>query len=129
MTGPLGATAAATEPTVNAGAGDARKPRPEHRVRQGEGSFYFRTSDQRWIGVVDLGRDETGKRKRLVVSDRDEDVAWEKLLTRRKRVFQDLQADGVPESADEVIAAARALGQNPVQALVDAGYLYPSEAR
>ncbi len=102
------------------------KPKEEHRVRQGEGSFYFRNADQRWIGVVDLGRTENGRRKRITVSDRDEDTAWEKLQARRAQVFAQLASDG-QQSAEEIIATARSLKQNPVQALVDAGLLLASE--
>ncbi|MFZ1382153.1 MAG: hypothetical protein WAS54_05105 [Scrofimicrobium sp.] len=103
------------------------KPRPEHELRQGEGSFYFRNSDQRWIGVIDLGRDETGKRKRLIVSDRDEDRAWDKFQAKRRAVFANLHEEGGRQSAEDVIATARSFGQSPVRALVDAGYLYESE--
>ncbi|WRS30743.1 hypothetical protein U6G28_03390 [Actinomycetaceae bacterium MB13-C1-2] len=107
---------------------EQRKPLPKHELRQGEGSFYFRNSDQRWIGVVDLGRDETGKRKRIIVSDRDEDSAWDKFQAKRREVFAGLQESG-RNSAEEVIGAARSFGQNPVRALVQAGYLYESETR
>lgn len=105
---------------------EPRKPREEHRVRQGQGSFYFRTSDQRWIGVVDLGRDDAGKRQRIVVSDRDEDTAWQKLQARRRQVH-DEQSQGERRTADAVIILARSLGQNPVIALVDSGHIYESE--
>lgn len=109
-----------------AGPTEPRKPREEHRVRQGEGSFYFRTSDQRWIGVIDLGRDDAGKRKRIVVSDRDEDTAWQKLRTRRRQVY-DQQSQGERRTADAVIDLARSLGQNPVMALVESGHIHESE--
>lgn len=109
------------------GEGSQQKPRPEHELRQGEGSFYFRNSDKRWIGVVDLGRDETGKRKRIIVSDRGEDKAWDKFQAKRREVFAGLQEEGKRQSAEEVIATARSFGQSPVRALVETGYLYESE--
>ncbi len=102
------------------------QPKKEHQVTKGQGSFYFRTSDQRWIGVIDLGRLEDGKRNRITVSDRDEDTAWEKLLAKQAQVFTELQKGTLP-SPGEVIDSARALGQNPAWALVDAGYLHASD--
>ncbi len=108
---------------------ESRRPKPEHALSKGEGSFYFRTSDQRWIGVVDLGRDESGKRKRIIVSDRDEDRAWEKFQAKRREVLSELREVGGRTSAEDVITQARSFGQNPVQALVEAGYLYASEAK
>lgn len=106
---------------------EGRKPKPEHELSKGEGSFYFRTSDQRWIGVIDLGRDEAGKRNRIIVSDRDEDKAWEKFQAKRRVIFDQVQNQGERKSAEEVISVARSLGLNPVEALVFAGYLYFSE--
>ncbi len=76
--------------------------------------------------MVDLGRTESGKRKRITVSDRDEDAAWEKLLAKQAQVFTELQ-HGSLLSPGEVIETARALGQNAAWALVDAGYLHASE--
>ena len=32
-----------------------------------KGSVYFREKDQRWVGAIDLGKDESGKRKRKTV--------------------------------------------------------------
>lgn len=107
--------------------GRSREPRAEHLLRKGQGSFYFRSSDQRWIGVVDLGRQPSGQRKRIIVSDKDEDVAWQKFQARRKQVFAEHRSDSA-RSAEEVIDLARSFGQNPVTALVEAGYLYPNEA-
>ena len=76
--------------------------------------------------MVDLGRTEDGKRKRITVSDRDEDTAWQKLLAKQAQVFTELQHGALP-SPKEVIETARALGQNAAWALVDAGYLHESE--
>ena len=44
------------------------------RARSGDGSVYFDEAKQRWVGVVDLGRDASGKRQRrkVIASSRAE---------------------------------------------------------
>lgn len=62
---------------------DKRTPSPGHSLKYGEGSFYFRERDQRWVGSFEVGDPLTGKRKRVVVTSKSEDDAWRKLQARR----------------------------------------------
>lgn len=58
----------------------------KYTVPHGEGSFYQRGSDGRWVGVIDRGWTERGTRDRLQVSSKDKDRAWDKLVAARKQV-------------------------------------------
>lgn len=60
------------------------KPEKSHRLPHGEGSFYYRERDKRWVGTLEAGTNEKNKRRRIVVTDKDEHLAWDKLQVKRK---------------------------------------------
>ncbi|MCD4549711.1 tyrosine-type recombinase/integrase [Schaalia sp. lx-260] len=60
--------------------------RKKYELPHGEGSFYFRSSDKMWIGVLEAGLNSRGKRRRITVSSKDKDRAWEKLTAKRKEI-------------------------------------------
>lgn len=60
----------------------------------GEGTLHQRT-DGLWVGAIEAGVSETGKRRRITVSSMDKDEAYAKLLRKR----QLLEAEGVTEAA------------------------------
>ena len=62
-----------------------------YRVPRGQGSFYQR-SDGMWIGSLPGGWTERGTRKRVTVSSRDKDVAWDQGSSPRERGAQRLPA-------------------------------------
>lgn len=57
--------------------------RRTYTVPHGQGSFYQR-ADGIWIGSLMAGWTERGTRRRVTVSSRDKDVAWDKLTAARK---------------------------------------------
>lgn len=63
-----------------------RRPKVSHRLRYGQGSFYWDSPRQVWRGVIEAGYDANGKRRRYTVSSRDEDTAWRKLTDKIKAV-------------------------------------------
>lgn len=63
--------------------------RKKYELPYGEGSFYQRASDGRWIGVVEGGVSSKGTRRRLTVSSRDKGEAWSRLQALRKSVMID----------------------------------------
>lgn len=64
------------------------QPKASHRLRYGQGSFYFDTNRQVWRGVIEAGIDADGRRRRFTVSSRDEDEAWRRL----KQKMRDVEA-------------------------------------
>ncbi|WP_313279750.1 tyrosine-type recombinase/integrase [Timonella senegalensis] len=62
----------------------AKQPRRSHQTNHGEGVFYHRASDDRWVGALEVGDNALGNRKRITVSDKDEDAAWDKFQAKRK---------------------------------------------
>jgi integrase len=62
---------------------------PRRRAR-GEGSVYRRASDGLWVGSVDLGRKENGKRDRRPVYGRTRAEAVEKIKRARERADKNL---------------------------------------
>lgn len=70
------------------------QPKKTHRLPHGQGSFYQR-ADGMWIGSVPNGWTDSGTRKRITVSSRDENTAWDKLMAAAKR-----------KAAGQVVAAA-----------------------
>ena len=64
-----------------------KKPGKRHVLPQGEGSFYYREKDQRWVGTIEAGWNAKGKRQRIVVTSKDEQQAWDKLQVKRKQVM------------------------------------------
>ncbi|WRS30617.1 tyrosine-type recombinase/integrase [Actinomycetaceae bacterium MB13-C1-2] len=61
----------------------AVEPKKNHRLPYGEGSFYKR-KDGMWVGTLEAGTNEKNKRRRIVVTSKDEDEAWDKLQVKRK---------------------------------------------
>lgn len=61
-----------------------RKPKRTHRLPHGQGSFQWVESKQTWRGRLEAGFTPAGKRRRIEVTDRDEDRAWAKLLAKKK---------------------------------------------
>jgi hypothetical protein len=55
----------------------------------GDGGIYRRASDGRWVGVLDLGRDVAGRRRRHVVYGQLRREAAAKLDEARKRLAAD----------------------------------------
>lgn len=70
----------------------SKEPKKRHRLPHGQGSFYYRDRDGRWVGAVMAGWSRTGARRRIVITDKDEDKAWAKLQAKRKAIL----AEGIP---------------------------------
>ncbi|QPK81155.1 site-specific integrase [Schaalia sp. ZJ405] len=70
--------------------------RKKYELTHGEGSFYLRASDGMWVGVLEAGVNSKGKRRRITVSSKDKDRAWEKLVAKRKEIAAgEYTAEGV----------------------------------
>lgn len=52
----------------------------------GEGSFYQRESDGMWVGSIEAGTNASGKRRRITVTSKDKEKAWNKLQAKRKDI-------------------------------------------
>ncbi|WP_216395965.1 tyrosine-type recombinase/integrase [Arcanobacterium phocae] len=63
-----------------------KKPKRSHRLLYGQGSFYYDEANKVWIGVLEAGLDENGKRRRAKVSSANEDTAWKKLTEKIKAI-------------------------------------------
>lgn len=61
-----------------------RTPKRTHRVTYGQGSFQWVEAKQTWRGRIDAGYTPDGKRRRIEVTDRDEDKAWAKFIAKKK---------------------------------------------
>lgn len=59
----------------------------KYELPYGEGSFYQRRSDGRWIGVLEAGVSLRGTRRRITVSSKDKGEAWSKLQAKRKEIM------------------------------------------
>lgn len=57
--------------------------RKKYTIEHGGGSFYQR-ADGIWVGAIQAGWSETGARRRITVSSRDKDKAWDKLTAARR---------------------------------------------
>lgn len=66
---------------------EAKSPKRSHRLPEGQGAFYYAPSQDRWIGVIEAGWNAQGKRRRLTVSSKNEDEAWQKLQAKRKQIL------------------------------------------
>lgn len=75
-----------------------RQPKRRHRLPHGEGSFYWRESDGRWVGSIEAGYNAKGIRRRITVTDRDEDRAWDKLMVKRKQLLTEGRAAALQRS-------------------------------
>lgn len=74
--------------------------RKKYTTAHGDGSFYYRERDQRWVGSIEAGYTPTGKRRRIVVTDRDRDRAWDKFTAKRKAIaLEGLTSEGVRAGA------------------------------
>lgn len=74
--------------------------RPKYQLPHGEGSFYHRTSDDRWVGVLEAGWTARGTRRRITVTDKNKQRCWDKLTVKRKQLAKEGAApDGVRAGA------------------------------
>ncbi|MGV9181848.1 tyrosine-type recombinase/integrase [Arcanobacterium canis] len=64
----------------------SKKPKRTHRLRYGEGSFFYDAANKVWIGRLEAGFTIDGRRRRVTVSSADEDTAWKKLAAKREAV-------------------------------------------
>lgn len=76
-------------------------PKPKkYTLPHGQGSFYYREKDQRWVGVIEAGTSARGTRRRITVTDKDKARAWDKLTARRKQIqLEGLTPEGVRAGA------------------------------
>lgn len=73
-----------------------RTPAKGHTLPHGTGSFYYRAKDSRWVGTIEAGWNDRGKRRRITVTDRNENAAWQKLTAKRKQILDEgIPAEGV----------------------------------
>jgi len=75
-----------------------KQPKKSHRPRHGEGSFYWRERDQRWVATIEAGYTAKGTRRRITVTDRDEDTAWDKYMVKRKQLLTEGRAAALQKS-------------------------------
>ncbi len=74
--------------------------RRKYTLPHGEGSFYHRDRDDRWVGTIEAGTSRTGARRRIVVTDKDRDRAWSKLQAKRKEILlEGMTPEGVRAGA------------------------------
>ena len=73
-----------------------KMPKKRHVPKYGEGAFYYRDTDDRWVGVIEAGISSKGTRRRIVVTHKDEDECWDKFLTKRKKIgVEGTPAEGI----------------------------------
>lgn len=76
-----------------------QQPKERHQLPYGEGSFYYSQQRGLWVGSIEAGWNENGRRRRISVSDRNEDKAWAKLTKKRKAILKDgVPAEGATEN-------------------------------
>lgn len=75
-----------------------RQPKRGHRLRYGEGSFAWHDARQLWVGRLEAGTGPDGRRRRVEVSARDEDIAWDRLQVRRKTLMLEGAAAAMQKS-------------------------------
>lgn len=68
------------------GGASMRQPKRSHRVTYGQGSFQWVEAKQTWRGRIDAGFTPDGKRRRVEVTDKDEDKAWAKFLAKKAEI-------------------------------------------
>lgn len=61
----------------------------KYTLPYGEGTFYHRKKDNRWVGVIEAGTSIRGTRRRITVTDKDKDRAWDKLTAKRTDILVD----------------------------------------
>ena len=72
----------------------------KYELPYGEGSFYHREKDDRWVGVIEAGTSIKGTRRRITVTDKDKDRAWDKLVAKRKDIMiEGITPEGVRAGA------------------------------
>lgn len=75
------------------------------RRSYGEGSVYQRSSDGRWIGTLEAGFNENGKRRRITVTGKSESEAARKLTKRRTALEKAEESATVPNAARMTVHA------------------------
>lgn len=76
-----------------------RQPKKRHTLPHGEGTFYYREADSRWVGSIEAGWTANGTRRRITATDRDEDTAWDKLMSKRKTLITEGRAAALQKSS------------------------------
>lgn len=78
----------------------AHMTRKKYTLPHGQGSFYYREKDRRWVGTVEAGVSARGTRRRIVVTDKDKTRAWDKLQAKRKEIMiEGITPEGVRAGA------------------------------
>lgn len=73
-----------------------KEPKKRHLPKYGEGSFYYRDTDDRWVGVIEAGTSSKGTRRRITVTDKNEDACWDKFTAKRKKItLEGAPAEGI----------------------------------
>jgi integrase len=75
-----------------------KKPKKSHTLPYGEGSFRWEDSRKLWVGTIETGDAATGARRRIIVTSKDEDRAWDKLQNRRKVLMLEGRAAAAQKS-------------------------------
>lgn len=76
-----------------------KQPKRSHRLLYGEGAFYYSTPLKRWVGSIEAGYSDSGARRRITVTDQDEDRAWQKFQAKRKQILiEGIPAQGIGSS-------------------------------
>lgn len=77
-----------------------KKPHPKktHKLPYGQGTFYWDNNRKLWRGAIEAGLDHNGNRRRITVSSRDENTAWNKLTNKIAAIQADKTALTTPET-------------------------------
>lgn len=71
----------------------------KYELPYGEGAF-FQRADGMWIGRIEAGVNSHGKRRRIIVSSKSKEKAWDKLQAKRKEIMiNGLTPEGVRAGA------------------------------
>lgn len=72
----------------------------KYTVPHGQGSFYQRQSDGMWVGVIEVGWNSNGRRRRITVTAKDKSKAWDKFTAKRKQIMiEGITPEGVRAGA------------------------------
>lgn len=80
-----------------------KTPKRSHIPKHGEGSFRWHEPSGTWRGSIEIGDSALGTRKRIYVSHKDEDIAWDKFQVRRKRLM--LEGRAAAKSRSKTVGA------------------------
>lgn len=72
--------------------------RRKYELGYGEGSFAYDDARNLWVGRVEAGTTPQGTRRRIVVTAKDKDEAWDRLQVRRKKLLMEGYAAAVQRS-------------------------------